>query len=57
MNGYEHILKPSEAARRIGVATATIHIWRKRGIIIAVTLPNRRYGIPIREVERLTGRR
>jgi predicted site-specific integrase-resolvase len=48
------ILKPSDAARQIGVATSTIHVWRRRGQILAVELPNGRYGIPQSEIERLS---
>jgi predicted site-specific integrase-resolvase len=48
------LLKPSDAARKFGVATTTIHVWRRRGHILAVKLPNGRYGIPQSEIERLS---
>lgn len=34
MPGEERLLKPSEAARAIGVATSTLARWRRDGLII-----------------------
>jgi predicted site-specific integrase-resolvase len=52
----EIIVKPSEAARRIGISTPTLHAWRKLGRILMVGLPNGRYGVPVSEIERLQQR-
>lgn len=53
----KNLVRPSEAARTIGITTQTLHAWRRRGYVVAIALPNGRFGIPTEEVTRLRGAR
>lgn len=43
----------ADAARLIGVATNTLHLWRRSGSLSATRLPNGRYKVSRSEVERV----
>jgi molybdopterin-binding protein len=51
------LLKPSEAASRLGVSYATLKQWIYRGTLASVRTPGGHHRIPLKEVERISRRR